>query len=94
MVEQAKFEYSQPGKIFNKDLEKNDKNNGILKRLSNINDANEKQLQVIKDDYINQLKRLKDNKRKLKSPKYLIDKQNKEQVRYFEMLFNLELKID
>ena len=94
MTELARFEYYQSGKTLNKGLEKNYKNNGILERLSNINDANEKQLQVIKDDYVNQLERLKDDKRKLKSTKYFIDKQNKEQVRYFEMLVNLELKID
>ena len=36
-VEQAKFEYSPLGKIFNKGLEKEDKK-GLLKRLKNIED--------------------------------------------------------
>ena len=35
-VEQAKFEYSPLGKIFNKGLSENDKKEGLLKRLKNI----------------------------------------------------------
>ena len=35
-VEQAKFEYSPLGKIFNKGLSEEDKKEGILKRLKNI----------------------------------------------------------
>ena len=35
-VEQAKFEYSPLGKIFNKGLSEDDKKEGILKRLENI----------------------------------------------------------
>ena len=41
-VEQAKFEYSPLGKIFNKGLREDDKKEGILKRLENIKDKNEK----------------------------------------------------
>ena len=37
-VEQAKFEYSPLGKIFNKGLSEDDKKEGILKRLGNIKD--------------------------------------------------------
>ena len=48
-VEQAKFQYSPLGKIFNKGLDKNDKKEGLFKRLENIKDKNEKQLQAIKD---------------------------------------------
>ena len=48
-VEQAKFEYSPLGKIFNKELSKDDKIVGLLKRLENIKDKNEEQLQAIKD---------------------------------------------
>ena len=40
-VEQAKFEYSPLGKIFNKGLAKDDKKEGIFKRLENIKDKNE-----------------------------------------------------
>ena len=35
-IEQAKFEYSPLGKIFNKGLSENDKKEGLLKRLKNI----------------------------------------------------------
>ena len=36
IVEQAKFEYSPLGKIFNKGLDKDDKKEGLFKRLENI----------------------------------------------------------
>ena len=35
-TEQAKFEYSPLGKIFNKSLDKNDQKEGLFKRLKNI----------------------------------------------------------
>ena len=35
-VEQAKFEYSRLDKIFNKGLSEDDKKEGLLKRLKNI----------------------------------------------------------
>ena len=48
-VEQAKFEYSPLGKIFNKGLDKDeDKKEGILERLKNIEDKNEKLPEVKK----------------------------------------------
>ena len=37
-IEQAKFEYSPLGKIFNKGLSENDKKEGLLKKLKNIED--------------------------------------------------------
>ena len=43
-VEQAKFEYSPLGKIFNKGLSEDDKKEGILKRLENIKDRNDELL--------------------------------------------------
>ena len=43
-VEQAKFEYSPLGKIFNKALSEEDKKEGILKRLENIKDKNDELL--------------------------------------------------
>ena len=58
-VEQAKFEYSTLGKIFNKGSSKNDKKEGLFKRLENIKDKNEEQLQAIKDQGQKQLKELK-----------------------------------
>ena len=35
-IEQAKFEYSPLGKIFNRGLDKDDKEEGFFKRLKNI----------------------------------------------------------
>ena len=43
-VEQAKFEYSPLGKIFNKGLSKENKKEEILKRLENIKDKNDELL--------------------------------------------------
>ena len=47
-VEQAKFNYSLLNKRFNKGLEE-DKNEGLLKRLKNIENKNEEQLKIIRD---------------------------------------------
>ena len=57
-IEQARFEYSPLGKIFNKGLDKDDKKEGLFKRLENIKDKNEEQLQAIKDQGEKQLKEL------------------------------------
>ena len=46
-VEQAKFEYSPLGKIFKKGLSKDDKKEGLLKRLTNIEDKIEEQLKLL-----------------------------------------------
>ena len=43
-IEQARFEYSPLGKIFNKGLDKDDQKEGLFKRLKNIEDKNEKQI--------------------------------------------------
>ena len=48
-IEQAKFEYSLFGKSFNKGLDKDDKKEGLFKRLESIKDKNEEQLKVLKD---------------------------------------------
>ena len=47
--EQAKFEYSPLGKVFTDGLDKSDKNEGLLKRLKNIEDRNNNQLLALKD---------------------------------------------
>ena len=47
-AEQTKFEYSPLGKIFNKGLSDDDKKEGLFKRLENIKNKNEEQLQAIK----------------------------------------------
>ena len=54
-VEQAKFEYSPLGKIFNKRLSEDDKKEGILKRIKNIEGKNEEQIKVIEDQVKQQL---------------------------------------
>ena len=48
-VEQAKFDYSPSGKVVNKGFKKQDKKEGLLKRLKNIEGKNEEQLNAIKD---------------------------------------------
>ena len=58
-VEKAKFEYSPFGKIFNKGLDKDDKEEGLFKRLKNTEDTNLTQLQAIKDQGEKQLRELK-----------------------------------
>ena len=46
-IEQAKFEYSPLGKIFNKGLSKEDKKEGLFKRLENIKDKNEELINTV-----------------------------------------------
>ena len=58
-IEQARFEYSPLGKIFNKGLSEDDKKEGLFKRLEDIKDKNEEQLKVITDQGEKQLKELK-----------------------------------
>ena len=62
-VKQAKFEYSPLGKIFNKGLDKDDdKKEGLLERLKNIEDKNKEQLKAIKDQKEVQTKVINRNK--------------------------------
>ena len=49
-VKQAKFEYSLLGKIFNEGLDKDDLNEGLFKRLKNIEGKNKEQLKAIEDE--------------------------------------------
>ena len=44
VVQKAKFEYSPLGQVFNKGLKTDEKNEGLLKRLKNIEDKIDKQL--------------------------------------------------
>ena len=46
-IEQAKFEYSPLGKIFNKGLSKEDKKEGLFKSLENIKDKNEELINTV-----------------------------------------------
>ena len=52
-IEQARFEYSPLGKIFNKGLDKDDQKEGLFKRLKNIENKikneNKKELEPIKN---------------------------------------------
>ena len=63
-IEQAKFEYSPLGKIFNKGLSEDDKKEGLFKRLENIKDKNEELInrfsttKALKNKINNQDKRL------------------------------------
>ena len=43
--EQAKFEYSSSGKIFNRGLDERNKKEGLLKRLKNVEDIIKKHLE-------------------------------------------------
>ena len=47
--EQEKFEYSTLGKVFTDGLDKSDRNEGLSKRLKNIEDRNNYQLLAIKN---------------------------------------------
>ena len=53
-IEQAKFEYSPLGKIFNRGLSEDDKKEELFKRLKNIEnkikDENKKELKPIKNE--------------------------------------------
>ena len=51
-IEQTKFEYSPLGKIFNKGLSEDDKKEGVLKRLKNIEDKNKVENKVKNKDII------------------------------------------
>ena len=58
-VEQAKFEYSPLGKVFNKGLSEEDKKEELFKRIKNIEGKNEKQLKAIQDQGRKQLEEIK-----------------------------------
>ena len=76
-----------------------------MKRLKNIEGKNEQQLEAIKDeqqlqtikykrlklvDQKKRKKKKKDDEIKLKSLKHLTNKENKNQLQYFDMLANFE----
>ena len=85
VIQKAKFEYSSLNKVFNKGLDENDKEKGLLKRLKNTEDKNENLLDAIKDQGEKQLDAIKDQgkkqldaikKQKENKPK-IIEKENK-----------------
>ena len=54
-IQKARFEYSPLGQVFNKRLGSNERQEGLLKRLKNIEGKNEQQLDLIKDQGDRQL---------------------------------------
>ena len=68
-VKKAKFEYSPLGQVFNKGLEKDEKEKVLLKSLKNIEDKTGEQLLAIKDSKDN-----KDSQLGIKSIDYGIKK--------------------
>ena len=95
--EQAKFEYSPLGKVFTHGLDKSGRNEGLLKRLKNIEDRNNNQLLAIKnisrlaiksenndDDYNNEYNITQDFKEEL------IDKNilHKDVIKKFDNIVN------
>ena len=58
-IGQAHFEYSPMDTIFTKGLDKDDKNEGILKRLKNNEDKNEEQLKAIEYQKTKNIKKSK-----------------------------------
>ena len=65
-----------------------------MKKLKNIQDKNEQQSETIKDENMKLFKRLKDNKPKVKSLRYQIDKKDKKLIKHFEDVVKLETSID
>ena len=57
-VQKAKFEYSPLDEIFNKGLDKNEKQEGLLKSLKNIEGKTNNELFAIKDEESKQLDRV------------------------------------
>ena len=48
-LQRARFEYIPVGQVFNKGLDFNEKQEGLLKMLKNIEDKTDKQLDLIRD---------------------------------------------
>ena len=53
-LQKAKFEYSPLGQVFNKGLDSNERQEGLLNRLKNIEDKTDNQLKAIEDQGIKQ----------------------------------------
>ena len=60
VVQKAKFEYSPLGQIFNKELTADEKQEGLLKKFKNIENKNEQQLDLTRDQGDKQLDLIKD----------------------------------
>ena len=67
-AQKAKFEYSPLGQVFNKGLTTNEKQEGLLKRLKNIEDKTDNQLRAIEGQKDNQLDLVENQKTKQSDP--------------------------
>ena len=67
-IKQTRLEYSPLGKTFNEGLSEDDEKEGLFKRLTNLEDKNEKQLKAIENK---NEKQLDTNLKSLKSISYL-----------------------
>ena len=81
VVQKAKFEYSPLGQVFNKGLEKDEKQ-GLLKRLKNIDDKTD-----------NQLKENEDNQLGIKSISYTARQELSQEVKNMLEKLNNEEKL-
>ena len=57
-MQKAKSEYSPLGQVFNERLDSSEKSEGLLKRLKNIEDKTDNQLDLIKNQSDRQLYRI------------------------------------
>ena len=64
MTEQAKFDYSPLGKVFNKGLDEEDKKEGLWKSVKNIGDKDDTMLKAIEDKNKKQLKAIENQGKK------------------------------
>ena len=67
-VQKAKFEYSPLGQVFNKGLDSNERQEGLLNRLKNIEDKTDNQLRAIEGQKDNQLDLVENQKTKQSDP--------------------------
>ena len=67
-VQKAKFEYSPLGQVFNKGLDSNERQEGLLNRLKNIEDKTDNQLRAIQGQKDNQLDLVENQKTKQSDP--------------------------
>ena len=67
VIERAKFEYYPLDEVFNKGLKKEDKKEGLLKRLKNIEDQSKEQLNQIECQGEQQLDMIDEHKKTVES---------------------------
>ena len=75
-LEHARFDYSPLGTIFSKRLKEDDKKEGLLKRLKNIEGKNEEQLKAFKDQdhkQLNAITNISAASKSLKAISFLMD---------------------